>query len=121
VVRVGGKRERAYQAFTADRADPACDWPHRTKTFLTDGQAGNVDQGSTAETAIRGEQRGEQACGDAAGPGDQWALWRNNPGPGGPNWGTVTAEDDPPSPSRCYGGSDRTNLFQYSGAAGIAQ
>jgi len=30
---------------------------------------------------------------------------RNNPGPGGPNWGTVTAEDDPPSPSRCYGGS----------------
>jgi hypothetical protein len=46
----------------------------------------------------------------------------NNPGPGSPNWGPdVTAEDDPPSPNRCYGGSDWTNLFQYSGTGKPAQ
>jgi hypothetical protein len=39
---------------------------------------------------------------------------RNNPGPGGPNWGTVTAEDDPPSPSRCYGGSTGRIFFSIA-------
>jgi hypothetical protein len=76
---------------------------------------------AAVEEIERRKQRGEHAGGDAAGPGDQWIILRNNPGPGGPNWGPVTAEDDPPSPSRCYGGSDRTNLFQYSGARGWKQ
>jgi len=48
-------------------------------------------------------------------------ILRNNPGPGGPNWGPVTAEGDPPSPSRYFGGSHWTNLFQYSGAGGRKQ
>ena len=39
---------------------------------------------------------------------------RNNPGPGGPNWGPVTAEDDPPSPSRCYGGSTGRIFFSIA-------
>ena len=49
-------------------------------------------------------------------------MLSSNPSPGRPNWGPdATAEDDPPSPNRCYGGSDWTNLLQYSGAASPAQ
>jgi len=119
--RFSGECEWAYQPLSTDGTKPAGDRPNFAKTVFTNRQSRNVNQGSTAETAIRGEQRGKEACGDAASPRDPWIIVRNNPGPGGPNWGPVTAEDDPPSPSRCFGGSGRTNLLQYSGARGWKQ
>ena len=106
----------AHQSLAADGAESASDRRHRMQAIFTHWKPGNVYQGSTAEATIGRKQRREQGCGNAARPGDQWIILLNNPGPGGPNWGPVTAEDDPPSPSRGYGGSDRTNPLQYSGA-----
>ena len=77
-------------------------------------QPGNVNQWSTAKTAIRGEQGGEQTGGDPAGgryeSRDLGTFLRCNPGPGSPDWVPATAEDDPPSPGSCYGGSTGRSL-----------
>ena len=117
----GRECEWAYQPFATDGTKPACNWQHCSEAIFTNWQPRNIYQGGTAKTAIGREQRREKTCGDAAGPRDQSIVLRNNPGPGGPNWGPVTAEDDPPSPDRGCGGSDRTNLLQYSGAADRTQ
>ena len=113
--------EDAREPVTAEGAESACTRLVGPKTGFTNRQPRNVYHGGTATTTSGGKQLNGEACGDTAGPGDHWIILRNNPGPGGPNWGPVTAEDDPPSPSRGCGDSDRTNRFQYSGARGWKQ
>ena len=124
-----GECEGPREPVATEGAESACTRLPGPKTGSTNWQPRNVylyhdhdhDHGGSTTTTKGGKQLNGEACGETAGPRDQWMILRNNPGPGGPNWGPVTAEDDPPSPSRGYGDSDRTNLFQYSGARGRKQ
>lgn len=109
---------RIRQGFSAELAYGAAHGSDAGQAFLTDRQARDVGEGGAAETAIRGEQRGEKAFGNTPPASDYGGNQRGRyfwiPGLE-PNWVRTTAEDEPPPSSALPGALPGLNVFSITG------
>lgn len=111
----------ADQPLPANRAHTAGDRTNGPQALIAYWKPRDVDKGGAAKTTIGGEEGREKALSDPAEGrnqgGNEYAVLLYILDLGRPSWVPATAEDEPPSSDRCYGGSTRTNPIQYSGVA----